>query len=44
LAVIKGIQTACTVILAQGDLTVIIIVEAIANAMLMGVSYYKEAE
>jgi hypothetical protein len=44
LAIVKGIQTASTVILSQGDITTIIVVEAIANALLMGVSYYKESQ
>ena len=42
LAIVKGIQTACTIILAAGDINTVLIVEAIANGVLMGVSYYKQ--
>ena len=42
LAIVKVIQTACTVILAAGDINTIILVEAIANGVLMGISYYKQ--
>ena len=42
LAIAKGIQTACTIILAAGDINTILLAEAIANGILMGISYYKE--
>jgi hypothetical protein len=42
LAVVKGIQTVSTIILAAGDLTTILLIEAIANGVLMGLSYYKD--
>jgi len=42
LAIVKALQTGSTVILTKGDITTVILVEAIANAVLMGVSYYKE--
>lgn len=41
MAIIKVVQTTCTVILAAGDINTIIVVEAIANGVLMGISYYK---
>ena len=42
MAAIKVVQTACTVILAAGDINTIILVEAVANGVLMGISYYKQ--
>jgi len=42
LAVVKGIQTVSTIILAAGDLTTILLIEAVANGVLMGLSYYKD--
>lgn len=42
LAIAKGIQTACTIVLAAGDINTILLIEAVANGVLMGISYYKE--
>lgn len=42
LAVVKGIQTVSTIILAAGDITTILLTEAVANGIHMGLSYYKE--
>lgn len=42
MAIVKVIQTTCTVILAAGDINTIILIEAIANGVLMGISYYKQ--
>lgn len=42
LAIVKGIQTVSTIILAAGDISTILLIEAIANGILMGISYYKE--
>ena len=42
LALVKGIQTACTIVLAAGDMNTILVIEAVANGVLTGISYYKE--
>jgi len=42
MALIKVVQTACTVILATGDINTVLVVEAIANGVLMGISYCKQ--
>ncbi len=42
LAVVKGIQTVSTIILAAGELTTILLIEAVANGIPMGLSYYKK--
>lgn len=44
LAVVKGIQTVSTIILAAGDITTILLTEAVANGILLGLSYYKERQ
>jgi len=38
----EGIQIVSTIILAAGDINTILLIEAIANGVLMGISYYKE--
>jgi hypothetical protein len=42
LAFLNGISVATTYIVSQGDLTTVIIVQAIVNGILAGLSYYKE--
>lgn len=42
LAVVKGNQTVSTTILAAADITTILLIEAIANGVLMDLSYYKD--
>ena len=42
LAIINGISIATTYIVSQGDLTTVIVVQAVVNGILAGLSYYKE--
>ena len=42
LAILHGISFGATYIVTQGDLTAIIVVQAIVSGITAGLSYYKE--
>jgi len=44
LAVLHGLSIGCTYIVTQGNLTTVVIVEALVTGITAGLSYYREKQ